>query len=102
MNSASLCSLAGRYDNPIPSRFLAPVDFLKIPAQVAYCGIERIRTFIEGSQGVGMRGREPKLQQSVLLPTYSRRNHGGRLEQSTVLFLYVEYKPYWVGHPTRA
>ncbi len=32
MNSASLCSLAGQYDNPIPPRFLAPIDFLKIPA----------------------------------------------------------------------
>ena len=32
MNSASLRSLAGRYDNPIPHRFLAPIDFLKIPA----------------------------------------------------------------------
>jgi hypothetical protein len=33
MNSASLCSLAGRYDNPIPPRFVAPIVFLKIPAQ---------------------------------------------------------------------
>ncbi len=32
MNSTSLCSLAGRYDNPIPTRFLAPIDCLKIPA----------------------------------------------------------------------
>jgi hypothetical protein len=32
MNSASLCSLAGRYDIPIPPRFLAPKDCLKIPA----------------------------------------------------------------------
>jgi hypothetical protein len=33
MNSASLCSLAGRYyDNPIPSRFLVPIDCIKIPA----------------------------------------------------------------------
>ncbi len=32
MNSASLCSLAGRYDNPIPTRCLAPIDCLKIPA----------------------------------------------------------------------
>ncbi len=32
MNSASLCSLAGRYDNPIPTRFLAPIDCLKISA----------------------------------------------------------------------
>ena len=30
--SASLCSLANRYDNPIPTRFLAPIDCLKIPA----------------------------------------------------------------------
>ncbi len=33
MNSVSLCSLAGRYANPIPTRFLVPVDCLKIPAQ---------------------------------------------------------------------
>ncbi len=24
---------AGRYDNPVPTRFLAPIDRLKIPAQ---------------------------------------------------------------------
>ncbi len=34
MNSASLCSLAGRYDDPIPPQFLAPIDFLKFPAQL--------------------------------------------------------------------
>jgi hypothetical protein len=34
MNSASRCSLAGRYDNPIPTRFLARKDCLKIPALV--------------------------------------------------------------------
>ncbi len=33
MNSASPCSLAGRYDNPIPPRFIASIDFLKFPAQ---------------------------------------------------------------------
>jgi hypothetical protein len=32
MNSASLCSLAGWYENPIPPRCLVPIDFLKIPA----------------------------------------------------------------------
>jgi hypothetical protein len=32
INSARLCSLAGRYDNPIPSRFLAPINCLKIQA----------------------------------------------------------------------
>jgi hypothetical protein len=36
MNSASLCGLAGRYDNPISHRFLAPIDCLKIPALI-YC-----------------------------------------------------------------
>ncbi len=35
-HSASTCSLAGRYDNPIPPRFLAPIDFLKIPAQISW------------------------------------------------------------------
>jgi hypothetical protein len=34
IDSASLCSLAGRYDNTIPTRFLAPIDYTKIPAQV--------------------------------------------------------------------
>ncbi len=34
MTSASLCSLAGRYDNRLPPRFLAPIDSLKIPALV--------------------------------------------------------------------
>ncbi len=34
IDSTSLCSLAGRYDNPIPNRFLAPIDCSNIPAQV--------------------------------------------------------------------
>ncbi len=34
INSASLCSQAGRYDNPIPTRFLASIDCLKIPALI--------------------------------------------------------------------
>jgi hypothetical protein len=28
----TVCSLAGRYDNPIPTRCLTPIDCLKIPA----------------------------------------------------------------------
>jgi hypothetical protein len=32
INSASLCCLACRYDIPIPTRFLAPINCLKIPA----------------------------------------------------------------------
>jgi hypothetical protein len=31
-------ALASRYDNPIPTRFLAPIDSLKIPAQVKHLG----------------------------------------------------------------
>jgi hypothetical protein len=39
---SSLCSLAVRYDNPIPPRYLAPIDSLKIPARAgrADIGIE--------------------------------------------------------------
>jgi hypothetical protein len=43
MNSASL---AGRYDNPIPARFLAPIDFLKIPA---------LNSANQGHQAIGAR-----------------------------------------------
>ncbi len=35
MNSAGLCSLAGRYDNPIPTRFLAPIDCFKNSSSVS-------------------------------------------------------------------
>jgi hypothetical protein len=45
MNSASLCSLAGRYDNPIPPRFLAPIDFLKIPAQLVSNNLFLLKIF---------------------------------------------------------
>ncbi len=37
MNSANLRILAGRYDIPIPPRFLAPIDSLKIPALFLPC-----------------------------------------------------------------
>ncbi len=33
-DSANLCSLAGRYDNPIPTRVLGPIDYYKIPALI--------------------------------------------------------------------
>jgi hypothetical protein len=36
VDSASLCSLAGRYDNPIPTRFLNPIDCPKIAAQITF------------------------------------------------------------------
>ncbi len=42
---ASLCSLAGQYDNPIPirTRFLAPINCFRIPAQ--HCGLVTDETF---------------------------------------------------------
>jgi hypothetical protein len=53
IDSASLCSPAGRYvNNPIPTRFLAPIHCSKIPAQVAISrwscrgegeGVERVK-----------------------------------------------------------
>jgi hypothetical protein len=48
INSASLCSLAGRYDNPIPTRFLAPIDCLKIPAQYMYVCTTSLYSIKEG------------------------------------------------------
>ena len=39
INSASLCSLAGRYDNTIPTRFLAPTDCLKVTAHAVHAKI---------------------------------------------------------------
>ncbi len=52
MNSASLCSLAGRYENLIPPWCLAPIDFLKIPAQL-YNGIYLGYHKVDGGGGEG-------------------------------------------------
>jgi hypothetical protein len=35
--------LAGRYDNPLPTRFLAPIDCSKIPAQCTLQSLELIK-----------------------------------------------------------
>jgi hypothetical protein len=48
MDSASLCSLAGRYDNPIPTRFLAPINFLKITAPVPVPELGRQGQYTKG------------------------------------------------------
>ncbi len=52
MNSASLCGLAGQYDNPIPTRFLAPIDYLKIPAPISKSELLR-------SPGIDSKGSIP-------------------------------------------
>jgi hypothetical protein len=36
MNSVSLCSLAGRYNNPIPSRFLPPKKIYRLKEDQAF------------------------------------------------------------------
>ncbi len=41
MNTASLCSLAGRDDKPIPTRFLAPIAVFRIRSR-----IHRIHMFL--------------------------------------------------------
>ncbi len=33
LKNLKIQALVGQYDNPIPTRFLAPIDCLKIPAQ---------------------------------------------------------------------
>ncbi len=49
MNSASLCNVACRYDNPFlilgSSRFLAPIDCLKIPAHVFLFMVHKWKIF---------------------------------------------------------
>jgi hypothetical protein len=68
MNSASLCSLAGRYDNPIPTRFIDPIDCSEIPALL-----------LQGSEREGLPLRadsEPRLR--CRLPVSGRRPGAGR------------------------
>jgi hypothetical protein len=56
MNSASLCSLAGRNENPIPPQCLAPIDFLKIPAQDRYTVKKHVMAGAWCSIGVDRKG----------------------------------------------
>ncbi len=55
MISASLCSLVGHYDNPIPTQFLAPRDCLKIPAlngiYFMYLGFDPVLHCAEQQEG---------------------------------------------------
>ncbi len=43
IHSASLCGLADQYDNPIPTRFLAAIDCLKIPAQTEWWATVKLK-----------------------------------------------------------
>ncbi len=73
MNSASLCSLAGRYDNPLPPRFLALIASLKIPAQL----ISR-----EKGEGIGVAslGREKEIEEA------EREGNSEELKNDHVVF----------------
>ncbi len=41
--------MAGRYDNPIPTRCLAPIDFLKIPALVHLLSVASLPMLVTGA-----------------------------------------------------
>ncbi len=84
INSASQCSLAGRYDNPIPTRFLAPIDCLKIPAQGT------------GSHCVGARGvfvvtsiffTTKTVESTVALIIQTKRTLAGRITVIIIIIL---------------
>jgi hypothetical protein len=69
INSASLCSLAGRYDNPIPSRCLAPIEFLKIPAlHSVYSVVETIVCTLYSAMYCTRRKTKQLFQPTVGLP----------------------------------
>ncbi len=55
-NSFRLCSLACRYDNLIPTRFLAPIDCLKIPTQMKVFQVQVIHLLKENNL-VNCRGK---------------------------------------------
>ncbi len=60
INSARLCSLAGRYDNTIPTRFLAPIDCSKI-----YGSRFKVRILTKGSWSVsGSKSKTLQVQTS--------------------------------------
>jgi hypothetical protein len=47
MNSATLCSLAGRYDNPIPPWFLAPIDSLQFQLSNHAPSVNRVKQTVK-------------------------------------------------------
>ncbi len=81
MNSASLCSPAGRDDNPIPTRFLAPLDCLKIPAQVTgltlnYTAKTKCRKFETNIPRKGISGPQSQFPHSCFCERIIYSHHG--------------------------
>ncbi len=97
MNSASLCSLAGRCVKAIPPQFLAPIDSLKIPAlwskpvylyfTIYLFEFYQIAMFGEEAKREDGRGRERKERKGE---TGKKRGCGMSMEESgeqcTVVF----------------
>jgi hypothetical protein len=85
INSASLWS---RYDNPIPTRCLAPIDFLKIPALAVF--------FFWDRKGISAGMAEAKAPDMK----------GRTVEALYVRVRYLEYQivcPFvWIGSPSPA
>jgi hypothetical protein len=75
MNSANLCTLAGRYDNPIPPRFLAPIGFLKIPALLSFHRREII-PYLEYQSSVPSPELAPPLPQASVSPPGTKGGGG--------------------------
>ncbi len=88
MNSASLCSQAGRYKNPIPPRCLAPIDFLKISALVLTDGEGRVRPVVRVA--VTPVGRSTSAGPSPIGGIHPHRNDaGGWWSILAVSFLWI-------------
>ncbi len=90
MNSASLCSLAGRYDNPVPPRFLTPYKF-KLCSLVSCT--EAVRKALKKPQISGKTSSQVGLEIFVVairgvvisLATYSHVIPGQRREENHLI-----------------
>jgi hypothetical protein len=94
-----MCSLVGRYDNPIPTQFLALTDCLEIPALHSTWQAERLvlnegtRTNKEGNAfSLPLESASPP-RQSFYLPLIEDRGHTtqymtGEKTWSSLLFLF--------------
>ncbi len=69
-NSARLSSLAGRYDNPIPTRFLIPMELFKNSSTVLFLGCVRFCQVLLGHETLC----SPRT--SVLKPEYTQSGNG--------------------------
>ncbi len=94
INSASLCSLAGRYENPIPPRCLAPIDFLKIPA-LYYCKVlgkfsDDCRDKIKSTETkfLALTGWYCIVDNGIGLPA-SQRSPAGPVRQPNAMVVYI-------------